>query len=68
MCFPMDARTVARVHRFEVIQEDPKRPGPWLSAPARRDCTYRSQPMGRNCAATLTQRNAEEDVSWVPPL
>jgi hypothetical protein len=25
MCSPVDARTVARVHRLEVIQEDPRR-------------------------------------------
>jgi len=25
MCSPVDARTVARVHRFEVIQEGPRR-------------------------------------------
>ena len=41
MCFPMDARTVTRAHRFEVTQEDPRRPGTSLSAPSRRDCTYR---------------------------
>ena len=37
MCFPIHARTVAHVHRFEVIQEDPRRPGTSLSTPSRRE-------------------------------
>ena len=39
MCFLMDARTVPHVHRFEVIQEDPRRPGTSLSTLSGTDCT-----------------------------
>jgi Protein of unknown function (DUF4242) len=61
----MDARTVPRVHRFEVIQEDLRRPGTSLSTASRRDCTYRSEADGAELRRTLRQRNAEEDVTWV---
>ena len=65
MCLPMDARTVAHVHRFEVIQEDPQTP---------RYIVERTFPEGLHIAVaadgaelcrTLTQRNAEQDVTWV---
>jgi hypothetical protein len=65
MCFPIDTRTVARVHRFEVILEDPRRPGTSLSAPSRRDCVQRSQLTARNFAARRPNEKAGEDATGV---
>ena len=65
MCLPMDARTVAHVHRFEVIQEDPRRPGTSLSTPSPEGLHVPVAADGAELCRTVTQRNAEQDVTWV---
>lgn len=65
MRFLMDARTVAHVHRFEAIQEDPRRPGTSLSAPSLRDCTYRSQPIARDRVGRWPNETPEQDATWL---
>jgi Protein of unknown function (DUF4242) len=65
MCVPMHARTVAGVHRFELIQEGPRRPGTSLSAPSRRDWKYRSQPTAGDCAARWPNETPEQGATWV---
>ncbi len=61
----MDARTVARVHRFEVIQEDPQTPWYIVERTFPEGLQVPVAAHGAELCRTLTQRSAEQDVTWV---
>ncbi len=65
MCFPVDARTVAHVHRFEVIQEGPKMPRYIVERTFPQGLHIPVAAAGAELCRTVTQRNAEDYVTWV---
>ena len=65
MCFPMDAGTVAHVHGFQLIQEDPEMPRYIVERTFPEGLHRPVAADGAELCCTVTERNAEEYVRWV---